>query len=204
MSEFLSGAPTTTELEKQYYQEFENFNAIDIPCRAEDYQRAGIFVGFDMLSAVTRLRDAYGLLKDQQYYLVVFRSQRNPGLTEEDIDLLATKDHLAHKEAHDYRNEQGGQALLHYYKGLPDADGFCISWCVWTSEAIAKLASGKVHQEGAEAPSSSHSDAMRLARQMYQKYGIQTYRLRLSPDGESLEAECVQDTWSPQVANPAA
>lgn len=197
MSELPAVNPSATALERQIYDGFENLNIIDIPSRTPGYQTDEIFVGFDMENAVCRLSAAYDLLPGQQLYLVVFRSQRKPGLSEDDIELLTQADHAAHQEAHGRRDENGKRALLHYYKGLPDPAGYCVSWCVWTDEAIAKLAVGKHPKEG-NPEGMAHFEAMKLAYQTYQRFGLQTYRLKLTEDG--LESICTRDSWTPQLA----
>lgn len=193
MIEYSVPAPDATELEKLRYETLQNFNTIDVSPRLDSYQRVDVFAGFDMPDVVARLHDVFDLPEGQELYLVVFRSQRKDGLSAEDIGLLTDYDHNAHEEAASKKDEYGRTSLLHYFKGLPDADGFCMSWCVWTSEATAKLASGK-EPKSEEPQGAEHHKAMHLARLMYQKYGIQTYRIRL--EGESIAAQITQDTWT--------
>lgn len=160
---------------------YEDLNGFEIvPKPGENYQTAEIWQGFDMVDAVMRLHEEYDLTDEQQLYLVVFRSRRNLNLSEDDINLLTLLDRRAEQEARDRLDDDGRLALLHYFKGMPDADRNCVSWCVWTDENLAKQA--------VTAP--EHHKAALLARRTYEPGSVrlQKYHVNLTEDGVHIQS----------------
>src|SRR5688500_6892793 len=93
-----------------------------IPTRP-DYARQPTAIGFDWPKIIHDFTLARGLTPGQPLYLVVFRSQRRP---DADHLLLMEHDEAAHRAA------RRSPSLLHYFGGEPDAEGYCLSFCIWT------------------------------------------------------------------------
>jgi hypothetical protein len=116
-----------------------------------DYATRPIQTGFDW-SAL------YGCSFDH-LYLVVFRSVRRPGT---DLVLLREYDDRAYEEA----LRSGG--LLRYFKGHANAQGECLSFCLWeTSEQAREAASA-----------ASHRAAANITARMYLTYVLDRYWLK--------------------------
>ena len=98
------------------------------------------------------------------WYLVAFRSVRQPGADEE---RLAAYDEFAHQEA------AGCRGFVHYFKGPAAADGSCLSFCLWNSRADARVASAKP----------AHVRAVSLIGEMYASYELEFLRLTRTADG---------------------
>lgn len=102
--------------------------------------------------------DAARALGTGEWYLVAFRSTRRPGADEE---RLTAHDDRAHLEA------EGAPGFVHYFKGPASADGTCLSFCLWTSRAEARAASGRPH----------HVEAVSLIAEMYERYTLEFLRV---------------------------
>lgn len=94
-----------------------------------------------------------------EWYLVVFRSIRRP---EAEEDRLTAHDDWAHREA------MHAPGFVHYVKGPLQADGWCISFCLWASRSEARSASGRP----------AHADAAAIVGEMYEEYRLEFVRLR--------------------------
>lgn len=97
-------------------------------------------------------------LGDGEWYLVAFRSIRRPGADEERLNMY---DEMAHQEA------AVAPGFVHYFKGPADADGACLSFCLWTSRAEARAA----------AAGSAHLRAVTLLNEMYQQHALEFLRV---------------------------
>ena len=105
-----------------------------------------------------------------EWYLVAFRSVRRP---EADEARLAEFDDRAHAEA------AAAPGYVHYFKGPCALDGTCLSFCLWTSRAEARAASGGPH----------HMEAVTLLHEMYERYTLEFLRVRGAGDGSPLVFE---------------
>lgn len=97
-------------------------------------------------------------LGDGQWYLVAFRSNRRAGADEV---RLAAFDDAAHHEA------ASSSGFVHYFKGPAASDGSCLSFCMWTSRAEARAASGRP----------AHIAAVSILGEMYETYTLEFLRV---------------------------
>jgi hypothetical protein len=97
-------------------------------------------------------------LGDGEWYLVAFRSVRRPGADEARLTLY---DDLAHHEA------ATAPGFVHYFKGPADADGSCLSFCLWQTRADARAAAGRP----------DHVRAVSLIDEMYSTYTLEFHRV---------------------------
>ncbi len=133
----------------------------------------------DALDALTPLSDGYAALPvadafdwsaagealgEGEWYMVVFRSVRHP---DADEGTLKAYDDRAHEEA------SGSAGFVHYFKGPLATDGACLSFCIWSSRADARAASGRP----------LHREAAGLVAVMYQSYALEFLRLRRDAGG---------------------
>jgi hypothetical protein len=109
-------------------------------------------------------QDASTELGDGDWYLVAFRSIRRPGADEERLTLF---DELAHQEA------ATSPGFVHYFKGPQASDGSCLSFCLWTSRAEARAASGRP----------DHVRAVSLIDEMYESYTLEFQRVTRTAGG---------------------
>ncbi len=93
-----------------------------------------------------------------EWYLVAFRSIRR---VEADEVRLAEFDERAHLEA------QSSPGFVHYFKGPAEADRSCLSFCLWTSRAEARAASGRP----------AHIEAVSVINEMYERYTLEFLRV---------------------------
>ena len=93
-----------------------------------------------------------------EWYLVAFRSVRRP---DADEVRLAEYDERAHLEAAE------APGFVHYFKGPVSTDGTCLSFCLWTSRAEARAASGRP----------DHLEAITLLDEMYERYTLEFLRV---------------------------
>jgi heme-degrading monooxygenase HmoA len=105
-----------------------------------------------------------------EWYLVCFRSIRQPGADEA---LLEALDDLAHLEASTARG------FVHYFKGQTTEQGECLSFCLWDSRADARAAAGRP----------AHAQASAVVRQMYASYTLEFYRVSKRAGTPSFEFE---------------
>lgn len=94
-----------------------------------------------------------------EWYMVAFRSVRRPGVDEA---RLVAHDDRAHAEA------QGAPGFVHYFKGPANADGECMSFCLWTSRTDARAAAGRP----------AHVEAVGLTFDSYVSYTLEFHRVR--------------------------
>ena len=100
-----------------------------------------------------------------EWYMVAFRSIRRAGADE---DRLTAYDDWAHAEA------MHAPGFVHYFKGPTNADGRCMSFCLWDSRAQARAASGRT----------AHVEAAALTHESYAEYSLEFHRVRrLAGDG---------------------
>ena len=93
-----------------------------------------------------------------EWYLVAFRSIRR---VDADEIRLAEFDERAHLEA------QSSPGFVHYFKGPAEADRSCLSFCLWTSRAEARAASGRP----------AHIEAVSVINEMYERYALEFLRV---------------------------
>jgi hypothetical protein len=99
-----------------------------------------------------------------EWYMVAFRSVRRHDADER---MLTEVDERAHGEA------SRSPGYVHYFKGPLSSDGTCLSFCIWTSRAMARAAAGKP----------LHAEAAGLVSEMYERYTLEFLRLRRTADG---------------------
>ena len=116
-----------------------------------DYARLPVAAAFTW-DACARERDA------GEWYLVAFRSQLRQGA---DCDRLRVYDDRAHDEA------ARSPGFVHYFKGPATDLAECLSFCVWTSRAEARAASG----------GPAHREAIGIAHGTYERYTLEFIRL---------------------------
>lgn len=127
----------------------------------------------DALAALTPVSDAYATLPiesafdwsaaatelgDGEWYMVAFRSIRRIGC---DDARLCEYDERAHLEA------ASAPGFVFYFKGPAAPDRTCLSFCLWTSRAEARAASGRP----------DHLEAVSLLNEMYQSYNLEFVRV---------------------------
>lgn len=127
----------------------------------------------DALAALEPVSDAYATmpvagafdwsavgrqLGEGEWYLVAFRSVRRMDIDEVRLE---TYDELAHQEA------ATAPGFVHYYKGPAASDRTCLSFCMWTSRAEARAASGRPQ----------HLEAITLLDEMYEAYTLEFLRV---------------------------
>jgi len=94
-----------------------------------------------------------------EWYMVAFRSTRRAGADEA---RLTAYDHWAHTEAME------APGFVHYFKGPANERGECMSFCLWTSRAEARSASGRP----------AHVEAAALTFESYAQYRLEFHRVR--------------------------
>jgi hypothetical protein len=97
-------------------------------------------------------------LGEGEWYLVVFRSIRR--IAADEIR-LAEFDDRAHHEA------ASAPGFVHYLKGPAAIDRSCLSFCMWTSRAEARAASGRP----------AHIEAVSVLGEMYERYTLEFLRV---------------------------
>ena len=97
-------------------------------------------------------------LGEGEWYLVAFRSIRR---VDADEVRLTAFDDGAHIEA------QSAPGFVHYFKGPAAGDGSCLSFCLWTSRAEARAASGRP----------AHIEAVAVINEMYERYTLEFLRV---------------------------
>ncbi len=127
----------------------------------------------DALASLAPVSDGYAMLPisdafdwgdvarqlgDGEWYLVVFRSIRR---LDTDEARLAEYDERAHLEA------AAASGFVHYFKGPTSPDRTCLSFCIWTSRAEARAASGRPN----------HLEAISLLGEMYESYTLEFVRV---------------------------
>jgi hypothetical protein len=122
-----------------------------IRTRRPDYATATVETSFDWTGCLAGTPTG-------TFYLVVFRSVRRVGA---DAEMLTEFDDLAHAEA----RLSGG--LHFYFKGEPGDDRACLSMCLWDSPEQARAALRLPR----------HQAAARLAREMYDSFGLERYQV---------------------------
>jgi hypothetical protein len=105
-----------------------------------------------------------GQVQPGEWYMVAFRSRRKPGVDE---DRLTAYDDWAHHEA------MKAPGFAHYFKGPTQADGLCMSFCLWDSRAEAREAAGRP----------AHTQAAALTHEAYAEYRLEFHRVRRLTDG---------------------
>ena len=103
-------------------------------------------------------------VKTGEWYMVSFRSRRKAGVDE---DRLTAYDDWAHHEA------MKAPGFVHYFKGPTQADGLCMSFCLWDSRAEARSAAGRP----------AHTQAAALTHEAYSEYRLEFHRVRRLDDG---------------------
>jgi hypothetical protein len=105
-----------------------------------------------------------------EWYLVAFRSVIRDTA---DTALLWEHDRRAHLEA------RGHPGYVHYFHGLPNERGECLSFCLWDSREDARNA----------ASGPSHLEAVALVHEMYESYVLEFMRVHKRPEANELEFE---------------
>jgi hypothetical protein len=99
-----------------------------------------------------------------EWYMVAFRSTRRAGADEA---RLTAFDDWAHTEAME------APGFVHYFKGPANDRGECMSFCLWTSRAEARAASGRP----------AHVEAAALTFESYAQYRLEFHRVRRATGG---------------------
>jgi hypothetical protein len=118
---------------------------------SEAYATLPVAAAFDWTDAASQLGDG-------EWYLVAFRSIRRAGADEV---RLAEFDDRAHHEA------AASPGFVHYFKGPAASDGSCLSFCLWSSRAEARAASGQA----------AHVEAVSVLGEMYERYTLEFLRV---------------------------
>jgi hypothetical protein len=118
---------------------------------SEAYATLPVAAAFDWTEAASQLGDG-------EWYLVAFRSIRRLGADEA---RLAEFDDRAHREA------ESAPGFVHYFKGPAASDRSCLSFCLWTSRAEARAASGQA----------AHVEAVSVLGEMYERYTLEFLRV---------------------------
>jgi hypothetical protein len=105
-----------------------------------------------------------------EWYLVCFRSVRQPDADER---LLETLDDAAHVEA------SAAPGFVHYYKGATTEGGECLSFCLWDGRAHARAAAGRP----------AHALASAIVLEMYASYRLEFYRVTKQAGAGTFEFE---------------
>ncbi len=105
-----------------------------------------------------------------EWYLVCFRSIRQPGADEERLQALDDRAHLEASTA---------PGFVHYFKGQTTERGECLSFCLWDSRALARSAAGRP----------AHGQASATVCELYASYALEFYRLRKRAGSRSFEFE---------------
>ncbi len=129
----------------------------------DDYARQPIGLAFDW-SAIT------STAQRGEWYVVTFRSVRRPTADEARLTAL---DDVAHAEA------AGMPGFIHYFKGPTNAQGQCLSFCIWESREAARA--------GAGGP--GHRIAAAVVGEMYAAYRLDFLRLIKRPGRLGFEFE---------------
>jgi hypothetical protein len=129
-----------------------------------DYAHRPIEEGFNWPVIVKTLIEKHHLGSGSSLYLVVFRSQHYP---DADRELLRQHDERAHNEA------KRSPALLYYFGGTPDNEGYCVSFCLWTHAERAREATST---------GSHHKAAVTLADRMYVYFKLERYDICLDSE----------------------
>ena len=124
---------------------------------ADDYASRPVAEAFNW-------QEASGDLGDGEWYLVAFRSVRRDDADEARLEAY---DERAHQEA------AAAPGFVHYYKGPKASDGSCLSFCLWTSRAEARAASG----------GPAHVEAVGLIAEMYERYTLEFHRVSRDAGG---------------------
>lgn len=109
-------------------------------------------------------------LEPGEWYLVAFRS-----IVRADADhvRLAAYDDRAHAEA------ARSPGFVHYFKGPLSGDRECLSFCLWTSRAEARRATGRP----------AHREAVMLVLEMYEEYRLEFLRVTMERGRSVLRLE---------------
>lgn len=116
-----------------------------------------------------------------EWYMVAFRSIRRPGADE---TRLTAYDDWAHTEAME------APGFVHYFKGPANDRGECLSFCLWTSRAEARAASGRP----------AHVEAAALTFESYAQYRLEFHRVRRVAGGGFTFEPYDREAAEPQAA----
>jgi heme-degrading monooxygenase HmoA len=116
-----------------------------------DYSRAPIEAGFNWDEAFARVGDG-------EWHLVAFRSRHAP---DADETFLTQLDERASAAASRH------PGFLYYFIGAPQADGQCLSFCLWRSAEAARAASADPE----------HRDAVARGLPSFAHYRLERYRI---------------------------
>jgi hypothetical protein len=105
-----------------------------------------------------------------EWYLVAFRSVLR---LEADEDRLKAFDDRAFEEA------ASAPGFVHYFKGPANEQGECLSFCLWDSRALARVASGRP----------AHIEAVAIAHSTYERYTLEFLRVRKRRGSPSFDFE---------------
>jgi hypothetical protein len=120
-----------------------------------------------------------------EWYMVAFRSIRRP---DADEARLTAHDDWAHTEA------MQAPGFVHYFKGPANVRGECLSFCLWTSRAEARAASGRP----------AHVQAAALTFESYGQYTLEFHRVRRVAGGSFTFEPYDQGATSAQDPAPAS
>ncbi|MDB5184977.1 MAG: hypothetical protein JWN38_785 [Candidatus Saccharibacteria bacterium] len=123
-----------------------------------DYARRPITEGFDWPAITRNLKSTRVPAVRFPLYLVVFRSQLLEGA---DVERLAERDLGAHEAA------LRSPALLHYFTGEADDQGYNLSFCIWRGQIAAREASA----------TPEHVAAMSVADEMYASFSLERHAI---------------------------
>ena len=120
------------------------------------YHQMSVQAAFDWSQIIADAKKAHGLNKEP-LYLVAFRSKLK---RDADVEALLAHDTRAHDAAKE------SPALLHYFGGRPDNEGFALSFCLWSDREAAKSL----------ALEARHKAAIQMVRH-YESYALEKYEI---------------------------
>jgi hypothetical protein len=149
------------------------FPKLDVYPRYPDYALRPLHEAFDVPEILKMAYDKGQLPYDHLLHLVDFGSQKLPQVDEGRIIML---DDAAHREA------SQSDGFLLYFRGDPDAQGHCRSFCAWRSPQEAMLASDKP----------AHRLAADAVDELYGWYQVTMRQIRLADNPQGFEVEFVR------------
>jgi len=128
------------------------------------YATAPINEGFNWSDCAPRLSEG-------EWYLVVFRSIRREAIDDLTLEM---HDYGAHIEA-----QRRADGLVFYFRGIPNENRECLSFCLWNSREEAARAS--------QLP--LHRVAMSMVNEKYEWYSLERYVVRKAPGSFRIDIE---------------
>lgn len=140
------------------------------------YATVPIMEGFNWQECSSRLDPG-------EWYLIVFRSIRREAIDDLTLEM---HDYGAYIEA-----QRRAIGLVFYFRGTPNADRECLSFCIWAGRQEAARA--------ARLP--LHREAMMMVEEKYEWYALERYLLRKVRGKKGIEAIPVNAEGKPVISD---